>query len=65
MAVVTNDAGQRDAVEVSPLQAGENTFSFPPEPQERKRTVQFLFLHDNIHSFTSAVSFTCPRLSVL
>lgn len=36
VAVVTNDAGQRDGVEVSPLGAGEHAFPLPPKPRETK-----------------------------
>lgn len=36
MAVVADDAGQRDGVQPSPLGVGEHAFSLPPKPQETK-----------------------------
>lgn len=44
VAVVTNDSGQRDAVQVSPLGAGEHSFPLPPKPAETKRNLSL-----NVH----------------
>lgn len=62
VAIVTNDAGQRDITEVFPLGAGEHAFPLPPKPQETKTQLDFSSLHHNGHNFTSGFSYTCPRL---
>lgn len=36
VAVVTNDAGQGDVVQVSPLGSGEDAVLLPPEPGRKK-----------------------------
>lgn len=44
MAVVADDAGQRDGVEVSLLGTGEHSFPLPPKPQGTKIWISLLRL---------------------
>lgn len=48
VAVITNDAGQRDGVEVSPLSAGEYSLPLPPKPQKTKTDLTFLSCRINL-----------------
>lgn len=41
MAVVTDDAGQRDGAEAFPLSFGEDALLLPPEPSAERATVTF------------------------